>query len=70
MTSGACIIRGRRFWSKARWHWMRIGDRYFIAPVDQAHEDWLAALREAGFEIALDYERDRFIVHRLRPPKN
>jgi len=44
------------------------GDRYFIAPSDQAHEQWLAALRRAGFGVGVDYERNRFIVYRLRPP--
>jgi len=44
------------------------GDRYFIAPIDQTHEDWLAALRRAGFGVSVDYERDRFIVYRMRPP--
>lgn len=46
-----------------------IGDRYFVAPVDQPHDAWLAALRRAGFGIALDYERDRFIVYRLTVPR-
>ncbi len=45
-----------------------IGDRYFVAPVDQPHQHWLAALRAAGFGIAVDYEKDRFISYRLSPP--
>ncbi len=44
------------------------GDRFFVAPIDQAHDEWLAALRGGGFSVAVDYERDRFIVYRLRPP--
>ena len=45
-----------------------IGNRYFAAPLDQPHDEWLATLRAAGFGVSLDYERDRFIVYRLRPP--
>jgi hypothetical protein len=44
-----------------------IGDRYFVAPIDQPHHEWLAALPEAGFEVRVDYERDRYIVYRLSP---
>ena len=47
-----------------------IGDRFFVALVDQPHEAWLAALRTAGFGIAVDYERDRFIVYRLTVPRD
>ncbi len=46
-----------------------VGDRYFVAPIDQPHDDWLAALRAAGFGIAVDYERDRFAVYRLTTPQ-
>lgn len=42
-----------------------IGDRYLVAPVDRAHEDWVAALRAAGFAVAIDYQQDRFIVYRI-----
>ncbi len=45
------------------------GDRYFVAPADQPHEDWLAALRAAGVEVNLDYEREGFRVYRLSPQK-
>lgn len=45
------------------------GERYFVAPIDQPHENWLAALREAGFGSAVDYERDRFLVYRLTLPR-
>ena len=45
------------------------GERYFVAPVDQPHDAWLAALRAAGFGVAVDYERDRFIVYRLTLPR-
>ena len=47
-----------------------IGDRYFVAPIDQAHEDWLTALRAAGYGVAVDYERDRFVVYRLSVPRD
>ena len=47
-----------------------IGDRYLVAPIDQPHDDWLAALRAAGFAVQVDYERDRFIVYRLSPPQD
>lgn len=47
-----------------------IGDRYLAAPVDQPHDDWLAALRAAGFGVAVDYERDRFLVYRLTVPRD
>ena len=43
------------------------GDRYFVAPVEQAHVEWLAALRNAGFEARVDYARGRYIVYRLTP---
>lgn len=46
------------------------GDRYFVAPVDQPHGEWLAALDEAGFGVTLDYERDRFIAYRLTVPRD
>lgn len=46
-----------------------IGARYFVAPIDQPHEAWLAALRGAGFGLQVDYERDRFIVYRLAVPQ-
>ena len=46
-----------------------IGERYFVALADRPHADWLAALREAGFGVAVDYERDRFIVYRLTLPR-
>ncbi len=46
------------------------GDRYFVAALDQPHQSWLAALRAAGFGLALDYQRDRFIVYRLTAPAN
>ena len=47
-----------------------IGDRYFVAPLDQPHDDWLTALRDAGFGVYVDFERDRFIVYRLTAPQN
>ncbi|MDE2635530.1 MAG: glycosyltransferase family 39 protein [Chloroflexota bacterium] len=47
-----------------------IGNRYFVAPLDQPHEAWLTALRDAGFGVFVDYERDRFIVYRLTAPQN
>ena len=47
-----------------------IGDRYMAAPVDQPHDEWLAALRAAGFGVSVDYKRDRYIVYRLTVPQN
>lgn len=47
-----------------------VGDRYFVAPLDKPHDAWLAALRDAGFGIAVDYERDRFIVYCLTVPRD
>ncbi len=44
------------------------GERYFVAPLDQPHDDWLAALDEAGFGVTRDYQRDGLAVYRLRPP--
>ncbi len=46
-----------------------VGDRYLVTPVDEPYEAWLAQLRDAGFGIAEDYRRDRFVVYRLSPPK-
>lgn len=45
-----------------------VGDRYLVAPVDQPLEDWLAALRDAGFSASPDYLSERFIAYRLSPP--
>ena len=49
---------------------VEIGDRYLVAPVDQPHDEWLDALRAAGFGVAVDYERDRFVAYRLSVPQN
>lgn len=46
------------------------GDRYFVAPTDQPHLAWLAALDAAGFGLALDYEGGRFLVYRVTPPRD
>lgn len=45
------------------------GERYFVAPMDQPHDEWLAALGAAGFGVGVDYERDRFIVYRMTVPQ-
>ena len=45
-----------------------IGARYLVAPVDVAHNEWLTALLDAGFRVAEDYRRDRFIVYQVSPP--
>ena len=45
-----------------------IGARYLVAPVDVAHNEWLKALLDAGFRVAEDYRRDRFIVYQVSPP--
>lgn len=44
------------------------GERYLVAPLDQPHADWLAALAAVGFDLKLDYERDGLVVYRLAPP--
>jgi len=45
-----------------------IGDRYLVALVDRGHEDWIAALKTAGFVLSLDYEQNRYIVYRISRP--
>jgi len=45
-----------------------IGDRYLVALVDHGHEDWIAALKTAGFVLSLDYEQNRYIVYRISRP--
>ncbi|MCY4018217.1 MAG: glycosyltransferase family 39 protein [Chloroflexi bacterium] len=40
-------------------------DRYLVALVDRAHEDWIAALEAAGFILTVDYEENRYIVYRI-----
>ncbi len=45
-----------------------IGDRYLVALVDHGHEDWIAALKSAGFVLSLDYEQNRYIVYRISRP--
>lgn len=42
-----------------------IGDRYWVAPIDQPITTWLTALESAGFTIDVDYQTERFIVYRL-----
>ena len=44
------------------------GARYFVAPLDEPHDAWLAALGEAGFDAAQDYAQDNFAVYRMTPP--
>jgi 4-amino-4-deoxy-L-arabinose transferase-like glycosyltransferase len=39
--------------------------RYFVAPIDTPVEDWLQALREAGFQVIPDFQTERQIVYRL-----
>lgn len=45
------------------------GDRYLVALVDRAREDWIAALTAAGFELSIDYEQNRYIVYRISRPR-
>lgn len=45
-----------------------IGDRYLVAPKEQALDAWLDALETAGFTVVLDWEHERFVVYRLSPP--
>jgi 4-amino-4-deoxy-L-arabinose transferase-like glycosyltransferase len=44
-----------------------IGNRYLVALIDRPHQGWLDALRAAGFDVEVDYERHRFVVYRLTP---
>jgi hypothetical protein len=39
--------------------------RYFVAPIDIRVEDWLNALRDAGFEVHLDYQMERQVVYQI-----
>ena len=45
-----------------------IGARYLVAPRGQAVDVWLASLGDVGFSVFADYQSERFIVYRLRPP--
>lgn len=45
-----------------------IGDRYLVAPKEQALDAWLDALETVGFTVTLDWEHERFVVYRLSPP--
>jgi len=42
-----------------------IGDRYWVAPLDQPANKWLSALADVGFTSEVDYQTERFIVYRL-----
>jgi 4-amino-4-deoxy-L-arabinose transferase-like glycosyltransferase len=42
--------------------------RYFPVPRNVPVEPWLDRLGQAGFQIARDYESEKFIVYRLIPP--
>ncbi|MGQ9889292.1 MAG: glycosyltransferase family 39 protein, partial [Aggregatilineales bacterium] len=44
------------------------GTRYFPVPADQPVEEWLEALRAAGFTVEVDLRLPRFVVYALRPP--
>ncbi len=46
------------------------GARYFTSPLDLPYEQWIDALHDAGFAVAVDYRSERFIAFRLLPPKN
>ncbi len=45
-----------------------LGPRFFVAPVAQPHEAWLATLAAAGFALNLDYASQSYHVYRLLPP--
>lgn len=45
-----------------------IGPRYLTAPAYIAVDPWLAALREAGFEVQVSYRNSNFIAYQLLPP--
>ncbi len=42
--------------------------RYLVAPASQPVDDWLDALRAAGFTVEQDYLAEGFVVYRLTPP--
>ena len=42
-----------------------VEDRYLVAPLDRARDEWVVALRAAGFAAEIDYQRDRFVVYRI-----
>lgn len=44
------------------------GTRYFPVPADQPVNEWLAALRAAGFAVEVDLRLPRFVVYALCPP--
>lgn len=46
------------------------GPRYFVSPLDHPYEQWVDALHDVGFAVAVDYRSERFIVFRLLPPNN
>ncbi|MGB7338574.1 MAG: hypothetical protein WBC91_06765, partial [Phototrophicaceae bacterium] len=47
-----------------------IGTRYLIAPTIVDLSDWLSALEDAEFIVALDYEMQNFIVYQVIPPSS
>ena len=42
--------------------------RYFVAPTRENPDEWLNALRDAGFEVERSYLQDGFAAYRLIPP--
>lgn len=44
------------------------GTRYFVTPSDREVSEWLSALENAGFTVAIDYQMPNFIVYSLIPP--
>ena len=43
------------------------GFRYFVAPVEEPTESWLAALRARGFAVELDFQSENYLAWRLTP---
>jgi 4-amino-4-deoxy-L-arabinose transferase-like glycosyltransferase len=43
--------------------------RYFVAPRWENFQPWIAALKNANFDIRLDYEQASFVVYELVPPR-
>lgn len=43
------------------------GFRYFVAPVEESTESWLAALKALGFAVELDFQSENYLAWRLDP---
>lgn len=45
------------------------GDRYLVMRSDRAHDNWIAALEDAGFALEVDYEQNLYMVYRISPAR-